>query len=86
MTKVELVKGLSEKLECTKKEVEEKITFIDKVMEFVKETGEKVKLGKYITAEVVKVEEKSGIAMGKEWHKEAHNELKIKQVKSTKEI
>lgn len=86
MTKSELVKGLSEKLGVSKKEIEGGLAFLDDAIKFAASIEGKTKLGKFITVEVVDVEAKSGVAMGKEWHKEAHKELKIKQVKSTREI
>ncbi|WP_283695652.1 HU family DNA-binding protein [Clostridium perfringens] len=86
MTKVELVKGLSEKTGLTRKEVEERLSFSDRVVELVKETGEKVKLGSYITIEKKHVEEKSGVCNGKEYTTPEHDEIVIKRTTSAKRV
>lgn len=86
MTKGELVKGLAELKGVKKKEAESMISLVDEIIELAAKGEGKTKVGKFVTVEVVDVEAKSGVAMGKEWHKPAHKELKIKQVKSTKEM
>ena len=87
MTKVELVKGLSEEMKISKKEVEDFIRQIDTTMEFLAEQGyEKTKVGKYIVAEKKAVPEKSGIALGKPYTVKAHDILKIKETKALKDI
>ena len=86
MTKKELVKGIMEAKGVKKVEAEKMISTIDEVIELAAKTEGKTKVGSYFTVEVVDVEAKSGVAMGKEWHKPAHKELRVKQVKSTKEM
>ena len=84
MTKRELVKEIMEAKGVKKVEAEKMISTIDEIVELAAKTEGKTKIGSYFTVQVVEVEAKSGVAMGKEWHKPAHKELRIKQVKSTK--
>lgn len=86
MKKNELVKGIMELKGVKKVEAEEILATIDEVIELAAMDEGKTKIGKYLNVEIVDVEAKSGVAMGKEWHKPAHKELRIKQVKSTKEL
>ena len=86
MKKNELVKGIMELKGVKKVEAEKILATIDEVIELAAMDETKTKIGKYFTVQVEDVEAKSGVAMGKEWHKPAHKELKIKQVKSTKEL
>ncbi len=86
MTKAELVKGMAERLGLAKKEVEERISFVDEVVELVKETGEKVKLGSYMTIEKKHVEEKSGVCNGKEFTTPEHDEIVVKRTSTCKRV
>ncbi len=87
MTKAELIKGLSEEMKISKKEVEAFIGQLDTAIEFLTEQGyEKTKLGKYIVAEKKAVPEKSGVALGKPYTVKAHDMLKIRETKALKDI
>lgn len=87
MTKAELIKGLSEEMGITKKEVETIIGQFDTVIEYLTEQDySKTKIGKYMTVEKVHKEEKKGIALGKEYTVKPHDELKIKATKALKDI
>lgn len=87
MTKVELIKGLSEEMKISKKEAEAMIGNVDTVIEFLAEQGyEKTKVGKFLTCEKVHKEEKKGVAMGKEYVTPEHDELIIKRTATLKNI
>lgn len=96
MTKLELVKGLSEKTGLTRKEVEERLSFIDKAVEFsTKVPGVKVKLSKYFTVERKHIEAKTGemtrvnengVKVKVPYSTEAHDELFFKKTTASKRV
>ncbi|EGT3606929.1 HU family DNA-binding protein [Clostridium perfringens] len=87
MTKAELVKGLSEGMEITKKEAEAMVGHVDTIIEFLAGQGyEKTKVGKFVTVSKIHKEEKKGIAMGKEYIVPEHDELVIKRTSLLKSI
>ncbi|XZN14397.1 HU family DNA-binding protein (plasmid) [Clostridium perfringens] len=87
MTKAELVKGLSEGMEITKKEAEAMVGHVDTIIEFLAGQGyEKTKVGKFITVEKVHKDEKKGEAMGKKYVTPAHDELIVKRTAALKSI
>lgn len=86
MKKSELITKVSSKLEITKTEVEKILGYIDTIVEVVAEEGSKTKVGTYFTVEKAHVEEKSGVCAGKEFTKEAHEEILIKRTSICKNI
>ena len=86
MKKSELITRVAEKLEVTKTEVERILNIVDTIVEVIAEEGSKTKVGTYFTVEKVHVEEKSGVCAGKEFTKEAHDEILIKRTSICKNI
>lgn len=87
MTKVELIKGLSEEMKISKKEAEAMIGNVDTVIEFLAGQGySKTKVGKFLTCEKVHKEEKKGVCNGKEFTVKPHDELVIKRTATLKNI
>lgn len=90
MVKNELVTLVKEALGLeSKKEAEGFLAEVDAVVEALAnglEVGDKAKLGNFITIEKKHFEEKSGVAMGKEYTTPAHDKLIVKATKATKEL
>ncbi|MCX0396169.1 HU family DNA-binding protein [Clostridium perfringens] len=87
MTKVELIKGLSEEMKISKKEAEAMIGNVDTVIEFLAGQGySKTKVGKFITAQVIEVPRKEGVCNGKPYVVEPHTEMIIKRTPLLKRI
>ncbi|MGL4571651.1 MAG: HU family DNA-binding protein [Clostridium sp.] len=86
MTKSELVKGLSEKLGVSKKEIEGGLAFLDDAIKFAASIEGKTKLGKFITVEKVSVPRKEGECNHKPYVTEAHDEIVIKRTAVCKRV
>ena len=90
MDKKTLVELLKEELEfATKKEAGEFLDRLDLAVEVISEAlevGSKVKVGQYFTLEKVHVEEKKGVALGREYVTPAHDEIKIKKTSLLKKL
>lgn len=86
MTKNELVKGMAKLKGISRKEVEERIVFIDEMINFAKEAEGKTKIGRYFTVQKKHEEAKSGKINGKDWSKEAYDRLIIKATAAAKEL
>lgn len=73
----------------TKKQSGEFLDDVDKLFEGLAnklEVGQKVRIGQYITLEKKFVEEKSGVALGKEYTTPAHDVLKVKGTSLLKKL
>ena len=88
MTKAQLVKEMREGFGITAKEAEERIAHVDEIMELLAkgEVGEKTKVGKFITAQVIEIPRKEGVFNGKPYVVEPHKEMIIKRTPLLKRI
>ncbi len=86
MTKAELIAAVAAKAEVSKKDAEAVIkAFQDTVIDAAKK-DDKITLLGFGTFSSKAVAAKDGVAMGKEYHIDAHKELKFKAAKDAKNI
>lgn len=91
MKKADLLNLVRDELELgSKKGAQEFLDNLDKVFEALSEkleVGEgKVKLGSYVTLEKKHFEAKTGVAMGKEYTVDEHDEILVRRTNAVKSI